>query len=61
MFRPLDRKDHLEEDAEDAPLAFEEGVKSTIDDLKEINIGTLDNPQPIYVSALLTSEKKNIH
>ncbi|GFZ19588.1 hypothetical protein Acr_28g0002930 [Actinidia rufa] len=34
----LDGENHLEKDAEDAPLAFKEGVKSTIDDLKKINL-----------------------
>ena len=57
----LDGEDHLEEDAKDALLAFEEGVKSTIDDLKEINLGTLDYPQQTYVSALLTPEEKKMY
>ena len=43
---------------EDASLAFKEGVKSTIDDLKEINLGTLDNSCLVYISALFTFEKK---
>lgn len=46
---------------EDAPLAFKEGVKSTIDDLKEINLGTLDTPRPVYISALLTSEEEKLY
>ena len=54
----LDGEDHPKKDVEDALLAFEEGVKSTVDDLKEINLGTLDNPRSIYVSALLTHKKK---
>ena len=57
----LDGEDHPEEDTEDAPLAFKESVKSTIDDLKEINLGTLDDPHPVYVSALLTSEEKQMY
>ena len=57
----IDGEDHPEEDAEDAPPAFEEGVKSTVDDLKEINLGTLDDPQPVYVSALLTSEEEKLY
>ena len=57
----LDGEDHPEEDAEDAPLAFKEGIKSTIDDLKEINLGTLDGPRPVYVSALLTFEEQKMY
>ncbi|GFS34942.1 hypothetical protein Acr_00g0036880 [Actinidia rufa] len=57
----LDGKDHLEEDAKDALLAFEDGVKSTIDDLKEINLGTLDDPRLVYVSALLTLEEQKMY
>ena len=50
----LDGEDHHEEDAEDAPLAFEEGVKSTIDDLKKINLGTLDDPRPVMYPQKMT-------
>ena len=57
----LDGEDHPEKGAEDALLAFEEGVKSTIDDLKKINLGTLDDPRPVYISALLTSEEEKIY
>ena len=39
----FDREDYPEEDADDVPLAFEEGVNSTIYDLKKINLGTLDD------------------
>ncbi|GFZ14444.1 hypothetical protein Acr_24g0006340 [Actinidia rufa] len=56
----LDEEDHPEKDAEDAPLAFE-GVKFTVDDLKEINLRTLDDPQPVYVSFLFTSEEKRMY
>ncbi|KAH7866496.1 hypothetical protein Vadar_021161 [Vaccinium darrowii] len=44
------------EDAEDAPPEL--GVKSTVDDLKEINLGTEDNPRPTYISASLTPEEE---
>ncbi|GFZ02402.1 hypothetical protein Acr_15g0010100 [Actinidia rufa] len=57
----LDGENYPEEDAEDAPLAFEEGVKSTVDDLNEINLGTLDDPRPVYISALLTSEEQKMY
>ncbi|GFY85495.1 hypothetical protein Acr_04g0002330 [Actinidia rufa] len=57
----LDGEDHPEKDAKDAPLAFKEGVKSTIDDLKEINLGTLDNPRLIYITALLISEEQKMY
>ncbi|KAK4383508.1 hypothetical protein Sango_2768500 [Sesamum angolense] len=43
-----------EEDAEDAPAELEEGIKATIDELKEVNLGDIENPRPIYISALLT-------
>ncbi|PIN16517.1 hypothetical protein CDL12_10835 [Handroanthus impetiginosus] len=47
-------KDTIEEDAEAASLELEEGVKATIGELKEVNLGEVDNPRPIYVSTLLT-------
>ncbi|BFG15988.1 hypothetical protein CerSpe_022620 [Prunus speciosa] len=34
-----------------------EGGQATIDDLQEINLGTVDSPKPIFVSALLTSQE----
>ncbi|GAA0183497.1 hypothetical protein LIER_42416 [Lithospermum erythrorhizon] len=39
----------IEEDMEDAPLELEEGVKVTVDELKEINLGTTEEPRPIYI------------
>ncbi|KAL0308879.1 UNVERIFIED_CONTAM: Transposon Tf2-12 polyprotein [Sesamum radiatum] len=43
-----------EEDAEDAPAELEEGIKATIDELKEVNLGDIKNPRLIYISASLT-------
>ncbi|CAL8989853.1 unnamed protein product [Prunus brigantina] len=40
-----------------APPQMEEGGQATIDDLQEINLGTVDNPKPIFVSALLTPQE----
>ncbi|KAK4386125.1 hypothetical protein Sango_2483100 [Sesamum angolense] len=42
-----------EEDAEDAPAELEEGTKATIDELKEVNLGDIENPRPIYINASL--------
>ena len=39
-----------EEDVEDTPPKFEEGVKATVDDLKEINFDISKDPHLIYVS-----------
>ncbi|KAK4383062.1 hypothetical protein Sango_2812600 [Sesamum angolense] len=36
-----------EEDAKDAPIELEEGVKVTIDELKEVNFGSSKDPRPI--------------
>ncbi|KAL0361639.1 UNVERIFIED_CONTAM: hypothetical protein Sradi_3848400 [Sesamum radiatum] len=46
-----------EEDAEIAPSECEEGVKTTVDELKEINLGDVENPWPIYINALLTDDE----
>ncbi|XP_074277874.1 uncharacterized protein LOC141601485 [Silene latifolia] len=37
---------------------LEDEVQSTVDDLKELNLGTDEDPRPIYVSALLTKEEE---
>ncbi|XP_071924992.1 uncharacterized protein [Coffea arabica] len=50
-----------EEDAEDAPPELEEGVKATVDDLKEINLGTSEDPRPIYISASLSPDEEKAY
>ncbi|KAL0300444.1 UNVERIFIED_CONTAM: Transposon Tf2-12 polyprotein [Sesamum calycinum] len=50
-----------EEDVEDAPAELEEGIKATIDELKEVNLGDIENPRPIYISASLTHEEEGIY
>ncbi|KAL0322046.1 UNVERIFIED_CONTAM: hypothetical protein Scaly_2501000 [Sesamum calycinum] len=50
-----------EEDVEDAPAELEEGIKATIDELKEVNLGDIENPRPIYISASLTQEKEGTY
>ena len=34
----------IEEDVEEAPINFEEGNEVAVDELKEINLGTIENP-----------------
>ncbi|KAL0342544.1 UNVERIFIED_CONTAM: hypothetical protein Scaly_1917000 [Sesamum calycinum] len=50
-----------EEDAEDAPTELEEGIKATIDQLKEVNLCKIQNPRPIYISASLTQEEEGTY
>ncbi|XP_074315668.1 uncharacterized protein LOC141651875 [Silene latifolia] len=50
--------DNEEVEADKAPKTLEDEVQSTIDDLKELNLGTDEDPRPIYVSALLTKEEE---
>ncbi|KAI3457318.1 hypothetical protein Pfo_013981 [Paulownia fortunei] len=50
-----------EEDAEVAPPELEEGVKATVDELKEINLGDVDSPRPIYISALLAIDEERAY
>ncbi|XP_027178001.1 uncharacterized protein LOC113777160 [Coffea eugenioides] len=47
-----------EEDADDAPPELEQGVKNTVDELKEINLGTSDDPRPIYINSCMTPEEE---
>ena len=47
-----------EEDAKDAPPELEEGVKITIDPLKEVNLGTDEDPKPTYLSEFLEIDEK---
>ncbi|KAK4400663.1 hypothetical protein Sango_1172400 [Sesamum angolense] len=50
-----------EEDAEDAPIELEEAIKATIDELKEVNLGDIEDPRPIYISASLTQEEEGTY
>ncbi|KAH6763350.1 hypothetical protein C2S52_020783 [Perilla frutescens var. hirtella] len=54
----LDEKTEIEEEnAEEAPPQLKEGVKATVDELKEVNLGSIDDPRPTYINALLTMEE----
>ncbi|KAH0746485.1 hypothetical protein KY285_008142 [Solanum tuberosum] len=50
--------DDTYDDVQEAPPQLEDGVQSTVDDLKELNLGTLEDPRPIFISALLTPEEE---
>ncbi|XP_070049181.1 uncharacterized protein [Nicotiana tomentosiformis] len=50
-----------DEDAKDAPPELEEGVKATIDALKEVNFGTDEKPRPTYLSALLEVDEESTY
>uniref|UniRef100_A0A2N9E6Y6 Uncharacterized protein n=1 Tax=Fagus sylvatica TaxID=28930 RepID=A0A2N9E6Y6_FAGSY len=43
-----------DDEPDEAPHAIEDGGQATVDELKELNLGTIDEPRPIFVSALLT-------
>ncbi|KAL0358196.1 UNVERIFIED_CONTAM: hypothetical protein Scaly_1505300 [Sesamum calycinum] len=43
---------------QNAPLQLEDGVQATIDELKELNLGTIEEPAPIFISALLSLEEE---
>ncbi|XP_049374052.1 uncharacterized protein LOC125839127 [Solanum verrucosum] len=47
-----------EEDARDAPPELEEGVKTIIDPLKKVNLGTDEDPRPTYLSAFLEVDEE---
>ena len=46
------------EEVDKAPPALEDGVQATVDELKEINLGTTEEPRPTFISALLTPEEE---
>ena len=45
-------------EVDEAPPALEDGVQATVDELKEINLGTIEEPRPTFISALLTPEEE---
>ena len=40
------------------PEAFKDGGQATFDELKELDLGTNEEPRPIYVSSSLTPEEE---
>ena len=51
----VDSNSELSEDEPgEAPQVFGNGGQATVDELKELNLGTNENPRPIYVSMLLS-------
>ncbi|KAK4395667.1 hypothetical protein Sango_1721000 [Sesamum angolense] len=50
--------DISEDGIQNAPLQLEDGIQATIDELKELNLGTIEEPRPIFVSALLSLEEE---
>lgn len=50
-----------EEDVVDAPPELEEGVKTTINPLKEVNLGTDEDPRPTFLSAFLEVDKEIVY
>jgi len=45
-------------DATEASPQMEDGNQPTVDELEEINIGTDDDPRPIFISKYLSKESK---
>ncbi|KAM1789816.1 hypothetical protein ACFX12_033938 [Malus domestica] len=46
-----------EEDVTDVPPQLEDEGQATVDDLKELNLGTKEEQKPIFVSALLSADE----
>uniref|UniRef100_A0A803L3S7 Integrase catalytic domain-containing protein n=1 Tax=Chenopodium quinoa TaxID=63459 RepID=A0A803L3S7_CHEQI len=45
-------------ETDEAPKTLEDGGQATVDELKELNLGTLEDPRPMYISALITQEEE---
>ncbi|KAL0409614.1 UNVERIFIED_CONTAM: Transposon Tf2-12 polyprotein [Sesamum radiatum] len=50
--------DVSEDEIQNASPELEDGVQATVDELKELNLGTIEEPRPIFVSALLSPEEE---
>ena len=50
--------DDTNDDVQKAPPYMEDGVQSTIDNFKELILGTMEDPRPIFISAFLTPEEE---
>ncbi|KMT15743.1 hypothetical protein BVRB_3g057210 [Beta vulgaris subsp. vulgaris] len=47
-----------EMETDEAPKTLEDGGQATVDELKELNLGTQEEPRPVYVSASLTQQEE---
>lgn len=47
----------LEEDIEKAPLSLEYGDQLTVGELKEVNLDTIEEPRPIFISSQLVDDE----
>ena len=56
-----EERDPAEEDADVASSQMEPGTKSTMDELREVNLGDNDDPRPIYVGAMLENEEADVY
>ncbi|BFG37668.1 hypothetical protein CerSpe_239420 [Prunus speciosa] len=60
--KELDEEEPFEDEVHKAPPALEDRGQATVDELKELNLGTSEDPKPIFFSALLNpSEEKSYH
>lgn len=57
----VDGEPFEEEDSKNALSKFEEGVKATFDQLKDIDLGSFEDSRPIYVSALFSLKEENAY
>ncbi|TYK28725.1 uncharacterized protein E5676_scaffold403G00450 [Cucumis melo var. makuwa] len=48
-----------EEGVKDVPQSLEDGDQSTIDELKEMNLGTIEEPQETFINASLSSKEED--
>ena len=51
--------DASNDEPNEAPRAIEDEGQATIDEFKELNLRTDEEPRPIYVSSLLTPEEES--
>ena len=54
MIEEASNYEAFEEDVEAAPLSLEDGGQSTVDELKEVNLGMVEDPRPTFISAQLS-------
>ncbi|TYK22678.1 uncharacterized protein E5676_scaffold195G001240 [Cucumis melo var. makuwa] len=55
---PCERSKLLKKMRKMPPQSLEDGGQSTVDELKEVNLGTIEEPRPTFISASLSSEEE---
>ncbi|CAL8134883.1 unnamed protein product [Prunus armeniaca] len=60
MIKELDEEEPFEDEVHDAPTTLEVEEQVIVDKLEELNLGTGEDPRPIFVSTFLNPSEEEL-